>query len=166
MVRSQPYQSNPPAEHLWIAGDTPISRAVGRLAEFVAFRVSVFASPDDVLSDAAFSPLPTNGIVLLDSFEEQVAVLVRWMNLPLVFLGVVGSRERRREILSHLAPMAATRERIERIHCPVGLPIGAASVEESAIAIVAHLIQNRSDRRISHDAASRIKSPSLIKARA
>lgn len=169
MVRSQPFDSGTPAEQLWIAGDTPISRALARLAEAVDFRVSVFPRPEDAISKSVVSVLPSNptiGVVFMDSLEDRVAVLSHWTKVPFVFIGVAGSREQRNEILSRLQPMASAREQLERIRCPVGLPIGASSVEEAAIGIIAHLIQNRSDRRISHEAAARIKSPSLIKARA
>jgi xanthine dehydrogenase accessory factor len=174
MVRSQPLpQITSPQtavpEHLWIAGDTPVSRALARLAETVNFHVCFFPRPQDVLTSNVFNAFPavaTSAIILLDSIEDQASVLSHWINFPLVFLGVSGSRERRAELLSRLQKNGGTREQLERIHCPVGLPIGAASAEEGAIGIVAHLIQNRSDRRISHEAASRIKSPSLIKARA
>jgi xanthine dehydrogenase accessory factor len=167
MVRSQPFDRS--AEQLWIAGETPISRALSRLAEGVDFRVSLFSCPQEVISKSVLSvppASPTTAIVFLDSLEDQVAILRHWIKVPLVFLGVVGSREQRSEILSRLQSINATRGQLERIHCPVGLPIGATSVEEAAIGIIAHLIQNRSDRRISHEAALRIKSPSLIKARA
>ena len=169
MVRSQPFDSVAPTEQLWIAGDTPISRALVRLAEAVDFRVSVFPHPQDVINKSVLGVLPANptsGIVFVDSLEGRMTVLSHWIAVPFVFIGVVGSREQRSEILSRLQPIATAREQLERIHCPVGLPIGASSVEEAAIGIIAHLIQNRSDRRISHEAASRIKSPSLIKARA
>lgn len=169
MVRSQPFDSAAPPEQIWIAGDTPISRALARLAEAVDFRVSVFPRAQDIIGKSVqgvLSANPTIGIVFMDLLEDRVAVLGHWIAAPFVFIGVVGSREQRAEILARLQPIATTREQLERIHCPVGLPIGALSVEEAAIGIIAHLIQNRSDRRISHEAASRIKSPSLIKARA
>ena len=172
MVRSQPLHQTSQsevAEHLWIAGDTPIGRALARLAESLNFHVSVFPRPQDVLTKTVFSAFPaapTTAIVFLDVLEEQVAVLSHWITFPLVFLGVSGSRERRAEIISRLQTLTLRREQIERIHCPVGLPIGAFGVEEAAIGVAAHLIQNRSNRRISHEAAARIKSPSLIKARA
>ena len=169
MVRSQLFDSAAPTEQLWIAGDTPISRALVRLAEAVDFRVCVFPRLEDAISKSVLSVLPSNptiGVVFMDSLEDRVAVLGHWITVPFVFIGVAGGREQRTEILSRLRPIATAREQLERIHCPVGLPIGASSVEEAAIGIIAHLIQNRSDRRISHEAASRIKSPSLIKARA
>ena len=60
----------------------------------------------------------------------------------------------------------ATREQLERVACPVGLPIGDVSVQEIALSITAQFVQNRSERRISQEAARNIRSPSLIKARA
>src|SRR5687767_12045057 len=136
MVRSQPFDSAAPTEQLWIAGDTPISRALARLAEGVDFRVSVFSRPEDAISKSVLSVLPSNptiGVVFMDSLEERVAVLSHWITTPFVFIGVAGSREQRSEILSRLQPVATAREQLERIHCPVGLPIGASSVEEAAI---------------------------------
>ena len=173
MVRSQPLQiaSQHPEtqEHVWIAGETAVSRALVRLAESVNFRISVVPRPQDVLTKTvfgAFPAAPTIALIFLESLEDQVTVLSHWMHFPLVFVGVAASRERRTEIISRLQTLATGREHIERIHCPIGLPIGASNAEEAAIGIAGQIIQNRSDRRISHEAAARIKSPSLIKARA
>ncbi len=171
MVKSDPSSVRFNPEQLWIAGDGPAAYALGRLAEAVDFQVSIFPQPNDVLRQTVFNPLPSGAItavVLFTSLEDQLVVLRHWINFPIAFLAVTGTREQRAQIISalhHLQP-GATREQLDRIHCPFGLPIGAVGVEETAISMVAHLIQNRSDRRISHEAASRIRSPSLIKARA
>ena len=172
MVRSQPAPSalHQP-ESLWIAGDTPVARSLVRLADSVDFRPLLFATPADLISQTVFNPAPPtpiSAVVLFTSIEDQVAALSHWINFPLVFLGATGPRERKAEIILRLQKLNPTsaREQLDRIHCPAGLPIGAFGVDETAVSLVAQLIQNRSDRRISHEAALRIRSPSLIKARA
>lgn len=162
MVRSEPLPAARNPEQLWIAGDNPLSRIVTRLAESVEFQVSVFPEPpSQMLGQALFTsgaPAPRCGIVLLDSMEHQIAVLQHWLDLPFSFLGLAGTREQKAAIVASLGN-TFSREQLERIHCPLGLKIGAVSPDEIAISIVAQLVQNRSDRRISHEAASRIRSP-------
>ena len=169
MVRSEPLQSVRAPEHLWIAGENPVSRAVVRLAEAVNFRVSFFSSgSSDILGQALFTsgvPVVRSGVIVLDSLEEQIAVLTHWAKLPFMFLGVAGTREQKAQIIARLSGIVA-RDQLDRIQCPAGLNIGAVTPDEAAVGIVARLIQNRSDRRISHEAAGCIRSPSLIKARA
>ena len=80
---------------------------------------------------------------------------------------MIGSRRKRNIIFEEfVAQGIATKEQLERVACPVGLPIGDVTVPEIALSITAQLVRNRSERRISQEAARNIKSPSLIKARA
>lgn len=175
-----------PPEHLWIAGAGHLARAVAPLAELVDFEVTVF---DDrpAMADARYFPstthlrvgyweelladrlpsAPTSGLVVTRGHQHDALVLSKWVQKPFSFLGMIGSRRKRNVIFDQfVAEGIATKEQLDRVACPVGLPIGDVSVEEIALSITAQLVRNRSERRISQEAARNIKSPSLIKARA
>lgn len=175
-----------PPEQLWIAGAGHVARAVAPLVELVDFKVTVF---DDrpAMADARLFPLgttlrtgywedllaenfpaaPTLGLVLTRGHQHDALVLSNWIHKPFAFLGMIGSRRKKNIIFTRFVEEGiATREQMDRVFCPVGLPIGDVSVEEIALSIAAQLVQNRSERRISQEAARNIKSPSLIKARA
>ena len=97
------------------------------------------------------------------TIDEQIAFLTKWLHEPFVFLVLAASRDRRNQIFSRLIEsQVATRVMLERLIFPVSPGMSTLSTEELAICIVAQLIQNRFERRISFEAASRIRSPSLI----
>ena len=175
-----------PPEQLWMAGAGHIARAVAPLAELVDFEVTVFddrpALADrkyfpaatklrvdywDALLAETLLPVPTLGLVLTRGHQHDAQVLSKWVQKPFAFLGMIGSRRKRSIIFTQFVEEGiATREQLDRVACPVGLPIGDVTVQEIALSITAQLVQNRSERRLSQEAARNIRSPSLIKARA
>ncbi|MDQ3387876.1 MAG: XdhC family protein [Gemmatimonadota bacterium] len=59
------------------------------------------------------------------------------------YVGMIGSRRRVRAALEQLSREEIPRERLEAIHAPVGLDIGAETPEEIAVAIAAELVRVR-----------------------
>lgn len=63
---------------------------------------------------------------------------------PLRYLGLIGSRRKKKVVLDQLRQSdGASPDALERIRCPIGLPIGGDSPEEIAVSIVAELIRER-----------------------
>jgi xanthine dehydrogenase accessory factor len=60
---------------------------------------------------------------------------------------MIGSRRKRDAIYDALVNEGFTRRQLERVHCPVGLEIGAETPEEIAVSIVAELIGERAKKR-------------------
>jgi xanthine dehydrogenase accessory factor len=74
---------------------------------------------------------------------DRVA-LRRVLASPARYVGLIGSRRKRSVIFRELAERdgdAATA--LERVRCPIGLPIGGDTPEEIAVSIVAELLQVR-----------------------
>jgi xanthine dehydrogenase accessory factor len=91
--------------------------------------------------------------------QHDALVLSKWIHRPFSFLGMIGSKRKKTMIFTHFIQEAlARREQLEHVACPVGLPIGGTSVPEIAVSIVAQLIKNRAERRVSREAA-KIISP-------
>src|SRR5688500_2073363 len=175
-----------PQEKVWIAGAGHVARAVAPLAELVDFEVTVFDDRPAMADPKYFTPatrlrvgywdellrdpvpqIPTLGLILTRGHQHDALVLSKWVHQSFSFLGMIGSRRKRSMIFTQfIEEGVATREQLERVSCPVGIPIGDVSVQEIALSITAQLVQNRSERRISQEAARNIRSPSLIKARA
>ncbi|HEV8544504.1 MAG TPA: XdhC family protein, partial [Verrucomicrobiae bacterium] len=169
-----------PPEQLWIAGAGHIARAVTPLAEQMDFAVTVFddrpamAAAEffapttrlrvdhwDKLLAEAFPPVPTLGLIVTRGHQHDALVLSKWVGKPFAFLGMIGSKRKKNIIFTHFMDEGiATREQLEHVACPVGLPIGGISVNEIGLSIVAQLVQNRSNRRVSREAA-RMISPKL-----
>ena len=61
------------------------------------------------------------------------------------YIGMIGSKEKRNIIYNNLMKDGFTKHDLERVHAPIGLPIGADTPEEIAVSIAAELIQARSE---------------------
>lgn len=68
-------------------------------------------------------------------------VLRRYSDVP--FVGVIGSAAKRAVLLRELREDGIREELLEKMVCPVGLPIGENDPAEIAVSIVAQLLQQR-----------------------
>lgn len=59
------------------------------------------------------------------------------------YLGMIGSRRRTVALLDLLEQEGFSREKLDKICTPIGIPIGALTTKEIAVSIVAELIQHR-----------------------
>jgi xanthine dehydrogenase accessory factor len=150
---------------LWIAGSGHVAQAVAPLARQLDFQVSVF---DDrpALANTRFFPgdtrfhvgyweqvlreplpdRPTFGLIVTRGHQHDALVLREWVRRPFVFLGMIGSRRKKRIIFEQfLEEQLATGADLARVECPVGLDIGAVSVAEIAVSILARCIERRAE---------------------
>jgi xanthine dehydrogenase accessory factor len=64
------------------------------------------------------------------------------------YIGMIGSRRKVELVRKHLIDCGVAPARLDRVHAPIGLPIGAVTVPELAVSIAAQLIEvRRRDRR-------------------
>jgi len=69
---------------------------------------------------------------------------LRWaVSTPARYIGMIGSKRKFIEISRVLEREGVPAEKIERVHSPIGLDIGALTPEEIAVAIVAEMIAVR-----------------------
>ena len=68
------------------------------------------------------------------------------------YLGLIGSRRRTIELFKMLEGEGFDRAKIDLVHTPIGLPIGAETPKEIAVSILAELIQQRSSRSAAREA--------------
>ena len=74
--------------------------------------------------------------------------LSRVLASPVRYLGLIGSRRKRTVIFEQLhAEDGVPLEALERVRCPIGLPLGGDTPEEIAVSIVAELVQVRHQAR-------------------
>lgn len=74
-------------------------------------------------------------------FEDPVFAVVR--GCPVRYLGAMGSRRTHRQRVERLHASGWSQEETDRIHGPIGLDIGAETAEETALAILAEIVQVR-----------------------
>lgn len=72
-------------------------------------------------------------------------VLTKHPGIP--FLGVIGSASKRAALLRDLREAGLAEDLLEKITCPLGLPIGGNDPHEIAISMAAQLLEKRSGER-------------------
>jgi xanthine dehydrogenase accessory factor len=151
---------------LLVVGAGHCGRALARVAVPTGYEVTVFDERASQLDPAAFPP----GAILVkvaDDYSDLphpapsdfVAVITRGhvtdglalrrlRGAPAAYLGMMGSRAKRKALFDELRAEGWRDEELARIQSPIGLDIGAESPEEIAIAIVAELIKTRRRRQV------------------
>lgn len=149
-----------PRPTLLIAGAGHIGAALAHYGARIGFEVAVV---DDRPAFANRERLPDADQVIVENIVEAVrrfpktkdtyvvivtrghrhdaVVLREVIDAPVAYIGMIGSRRKVLTIYEEfLAEGLATPEQLARVHAPIGLDIGALSVDEIAVSIAAELI--------------------------
>lgn len=148
-------------DRLIILGGGHVGLALCRMAAMLDFRITVV---DDRPSFANSERFPQAENVICDSFKNAIRTLQiretdyvcvltrghRWDqtcveailsgSMP-YYLGMIGSRRRVAGLKENLLENGYGSERIERLHAPIGLTIGAQTPAEIALSICAEMIR-------------------------
>jgi xanthine dehydrogenase accessory factor len=112
-------------------GDTPIARALARLAADVGFDAAAYGDdPLEVHDDDA-------AVVVASHGHGEEAALEAALASTVPYVGLVASRTRGAAVRDSLAADTA------RLRTPAGLDIGARTAEQVALAILAEVVQVR-----------------------
>jgi xanthine dehydrogenase accessory factor len=146
-----------PPPRMVIAGAVHISQALAPMARMLAYDVTIvdprtaFATPErfpdvPLLAEWPDQALPKIG---LDHWTAFVALthdpkidepaLEAALRAGCFYVGALGSKKTHARRVEHLRARGLADEAIARIHAPIGLPIGAASPAEIAVAILAEI---------------------------
>jgi xanthine dehydrogenase accessory factor len=154
-----------PAAELYIFGAGHVAQHLAKVATLAGFEVIVtddresyangerFPEAKEIVAadfdEAMTQLLPAEGaymVVVTRGHRDDMRVL-RWaVDLPLRYLGMIGSERKWISICDELEKEGISRERLDRVNSPVGLDIGAITPEEIAVAIVAEMIAVRRQR--------------------
>ena len=95
----------------------------------------------------ALSKLPVNQasflVIVTRGHIHDKTVLGQCLRTEAAYIGMIGSRRKKRLIYEGLLEEGFTEADLARVHAPIGLAIGAETPEEIAVSIVAELIQVR-----------------------
>ena len=152
--------SAPPT--LYLFGGGHVSLSVARVARTAGFRVVViddrpafanrdrFPEADEALvlpMESAMSRLPIDRnayiVAVTRGHQHDEPVIEQAIRTPACYIGMIGSRRKVTILLDRLRSRGATPDQLDRIHAPIGLPIGADTPGEIAVSIVAQLISAR-----------------------
>ncbi len=153
------------ASRLLVVGAGHCGRALARAAAITGFEVTVCDERPAQLETSAF-PAGTRLVTIAGDYADLplpapadfVAVVTRGhvtdglairrlRGVPVAYLGMMGSRAKRKALYAELHAEGWREEELARISSPIGLDIGAESPEEIAIAIVAEMIGRRRQAR-------------------
>jgi len=148
---------------LLIAGGGHVGQATARVASWLGFDVTVIDDrpaftqaslyPDgvrticgDIPKEVGAFPINSTTYILIVTrgHRHDGVVLKECIHSPAAYIGMIGSRRKVHVIRKgFIEEGIATAADFERIHAPVGLDIGALSVEEIAVSIAAELVAVR-----------------------
>ena len=155
-------EPGPLKSRLVICGAGYIAAETAPLASHLGFEVSVLDDRDDLLNadvyrgtgrvpvtsyESCLQALPVDAatgiLIVTRSHAFDLQVLRQALRTPAGYIGMIGSRHKWKTLSSRLLEEGLGEDDLKRVHCPVGLEIGADSPEEIAVSIAAELIGYR-----------------------
>lgn len=156
---------------LFIAGGGHVSRPTVQLAASAGFCVTVIDDRPEFADPARFPWAAQSSVIpeFTECFSRSVvgaeldsdsyivivtrghaydaAVLAQALSSGAGYIGMIGSRRKRDAVYAKLSAQGFPQLMLERVHCPIGLNIGAETPEEIAVSIVGELIAVRAGKR-------------------
>ena len=148
-----------------ILGAIDFSAALATIANGMGYRVTIADPREAFLSSARFSvsartmavwpqeavqtlsPGPRDAVLVFSHDPKfDVPALIAAFGTEAGYIGALGSRKTTAAREQRLREAGATDADMARLHAPAGLDIGAATVEETAIAVLAEITANRAGR--------------------
>lgn len=148
-----------PPPRVVVIGAVHISQALAPMAALAGFDLEIidprtaFATQERFGGTALFAEWPEDVLKRrpLDAWTALAAVthdpkiddfpLKAALEAGCFYVGALGSRKTHAKRLERLAEQGVAPSLLERIHAPIGLPIGAASPAEIAVATLAEIIK-------------------------
>ncbi|MFG2731152.1 XdhC family protein [Streptomyces canus] len=142
-----------------IFGAVDFAAALSQAGRFLGHRVTVcdarpvFATParfphaDDVVVEWPHRYLERTEVdertavcVLTHDARFDIPLLRLALDLPVAYVGAMGSRRTHEERLRLLREQGVTEDRLARLRSPIGLDLGARTPEETAVSITAEIV--------------------------
>ncbi len=161
-------ESFAPPPRMLIFGAVDFTAALARVAKVLGYRVtvcdarSVFATakrfpmadevvvswPDRLLAEVGGGLGPRDAVcVLTHDAKFDVPAITSALATGVGYVGVMGSRRTHEDRIVRLIEAGVTAEQLACLRSPIGLDIGAATPEETAISIVSEIISLRTGRQ-------------------
>ncbi len=117
-------------------------KAFGNQERFVHVDRLIQAWPNDAFKEIELTPSTAIAILTHDPKIDDPALL-NVLASPAFYVGALGSRKTHAARRKRLVDAGLSKERIGRIHAPIGIDIGASSPEEIAVSIMAEIVAAR-----------------------
>ena len=162
------YEYNPDLMRLYVVGGGHVGASVVRLAKLLGLPVCALEDRPEFagqLRQAGADPvlcLPfEEGLAAVSGGAEcyfvvvtrahscDVQCLTAILQKPAAYVGMMGSRGRAALVRRQLTEAGLDPARVEQLHAPIGLAIGAKTAEEIALSILAQIVQVKSTRSLT-----------------
>jgi xanthine dehydrogenase accessory factor len=154
-----------PPPRVYVVGAGHVAQPVAQVAKIAGFEVVVlddrvkyasrerFPEADEVMA----GPIPelasrlsggdnTYVVIVTRGHKEDEEALRAFIEKESAYIGLIGSVTKIEKIVKRLERDGVSKERIERVHSPIGLDLGGSSPGEIAISIVGELLAVRYQR--------------------
>lgn len=154
-------ESYPPPPTLFIVGAVHIAIPLVTFAKTLGFRTVVvdargafateerFAHADELVlawpDEALEGRLTTNSYVVLLTHDPKLddPALKLALPSPARYVGALGSAKTHARRVARLQDEGVPAEQLDRLHAPIGLPLGGRTPEEIAVSIIAEIVAAR-----------------------
>ncbi len=159
---------------LFIFGGGHVAQALARVMQATPFAVSVIDERQDWLDalpagvtrhaqpwDAFLAHTPPNDrsyvLVMTHRHDLDEQIIEAFLRAPhhLRYLGLIGSRAKWARFRQRLSAREISAEALQRVRCPIGIPIGGKAPGEVAISIAAELVSlhHAEDKKVEVETA-------------
>ncbi len=151
-----------PEPRLIIAGAGYVAQALAKLAARLDFRIVVVDDRRDLADpqlfgsgvQLTFGSIPQTIRALEPDESSWIVIVTRGHHLDeealhaaletnATYIGMIGSPSKVKHILKSLLKAGVARERLEQVHAPIGLDLGAETPDEIALSIAAEIVMLR-----------------------
>jgi xanthine dehydrogenase accessory factor len=147
---------------LYIFGGGHISLPLARMGKLLGFKIAViddrtefanadrFPEADTILAEdfsRAFLKIKidkSSYIVIVTHNHQYDDMVLEWaVGTKAKYIGMIGSKTKTKAVFAHLMTKGIAKEKLARVHAPIGLEINAQTPEEIAVSILAEIIMAR-----------------------
>ena len=147
----------PRVVHFFGAGH--VAQATSRIAAFTGFQVTVTDDRNDFANAERFPDafrvevvenlkdcVPTDlgrqdhVVIMTRGHMHDREVLAQALGTDAGYIGMIGSKKKKKAVYDSLLQAGFTQTDLARVHCPIGLSIGAETPEEIAVSIMGEII--------------------------
>lgn len=144
---------------VWVIDDRPDWNTAERFAEPCRRVLEPFEDFLDRIqprsSDAA--------LIITRGHDFDHLILDTLIEHELAYLGMIGSKSKVHKSLQKLRARGVSDERLDRLHAPIGLDIGALTPEEIAVSIAAQLVATRRASRVGESQPARARLLGVVR---
>lgn len=108
-------------------------------AERLAGATGVSGDPETLAREMPLGPRD-HCVIVNPNHQDDLEVLRALLGRPVAYIGLMASRRKKAEFWKTLLAEGVDPGLLDRVHCPVGLDIGAETPAEIAVAIAAELV--------------------------